>query len=378
MRLVKVLVTVEHADGTAGVVVRGNEMPWLTGDVARGPSTGLQGTRMSMKGLRDGSLYGGMLPQGASGARVRDLAGRTHVPAVGGGAWVMVLPDAPDEGVAVRFLDAEGALLRPELPVRYVREPVEDAHEPCPACDGTEWELVTPDDPRHGSSSSDGGPEIPSRFLYCVACGHEEGMGVWFGFAVDAEDSDPEELARWQAEWAEQERDEQRRGLASVAFALYAPEGLAVEVGGWSGSDGEPASEVTLVHEGLTVTTARIERQWQPLKQLAARELANLIGEPLEAWPERSDAGRTLWLRSREREQASAAAEAEHGLRDILVDGVAVPFAVAHAGDRWAAVAVVGNTQLTVTARDVSIETVRLRVLADPTRLDGGFEPLRP
>lgn len=337
--LVKVLVTVEHADGTAGVV-RVDEMPWLTGDVSRGPSTGLQGTRTSMEGLRDGSLYGGMLPQGASGARVRDLAGRTHMPAVGGGAWVLVLPDEPDAGVAVSFLDADGALLRPELPARYVREPVEDAHEPCPACNGTEWELVTPDDPRHGSSSSGSGPETPSQFLYCVACGHEEGMGVWFGLAGDEEDADPEELARWQAEWEEQQRDEQKRLLASVTFALYAPEGLAVEVGGWSGSDEEPPSEVTLVHEGLTVTTARIERQWQTLEQLAARELTNVMGDPLEAWPERSDAGRTLWLRSREREQASAAAEAEHGPRDLLVDGVAVPFAVAHAGDRWAAAAV--------------------------------------
>ncbi len=126
-----ILVTIEHADGTAGVV-RENDMSWLTGDVSRGPSTGLKGTRAGMEGLRDGSLHGGMLPQGASDARVRDGAGNTHTPAVGGGAWVLVLPEAPDAGVAVCFLDAAGALLRPELPARYVREPIEDAHEPCP------------------------------------------------------------------------------------------------------------------------------------------------------------------------------------------------------------------------------------------------------
>lgn len=111
----EILVTVEHGDGTAGVV-RENDMPWLTGDVSRGPGTGMEGARAGMEGLRDGSLHGGMLPQGASGARVRDAAGNTHTPAVGGGAWVLVLPEAPDAGVAVSFLDADGALVRPELP----------------------------------------------------------------------------------------------------------------------------------------------------------------------------------------------------------------------------------------------------------------------
>ncbi len=373
----EVLVTIEHADGMAGVV-REAGLPWLSGDVSRGPSTGLERTRAGMEGLRDGSLHGGMLPQGASGARVRDGAGNTHTPAVGGGAWVLVLPEAPDAGVAVSFLDADGALVRPELPARYVREPIEDAHELCPACDGTEWELVTPDDPRHGSSSSGDGPEIPSQFLYCVACGHEERMSVvWFGVGADAEDTDPEELARWQAEWEEQRRGEHQRLLASVTFPLYAPEGMAVELGGWGGSDGEPPSEVTLFHEGLTVASAPRDRQWQSLEQQAAQELIQLMGDPLEAWPERSDAGLTLWLRAREREQASAAAKAEHVPRDLLVDGIAVPFAVAHAGDRWVAAGIVGKVQLTVTARDVPIEAVRLRALADPTRLDGGFVPLR-
>jgi hypothetical protein len=373
---VEILVTIMHADGTAGVV-RDNGRPWLTGDVSRGPSTGLRGTRAGMEGLRDGSLHGGMLPRGASGARVRDGAGNTHTPAVGGGAWVLVLPVAPDAGVAVCFVDADGALVRPELPGRYVREPVEDSEEPCPACGGTEWELVTPDDPRHGSSSSGDGPEIASQFLYCVACGHEEGMGGWFSFGADVEDADPEELARWQAEWEEQQRGEHQRLLASVRFPLYAPEGMAVELGGWSGSDGRPPSEVTLFHEGLTVASAPGHGEWRSLEQQAARELTHLMGDPLEEWPERSDAGRTLWLRAREREQARAAAKAEHGSRDLLVDGIAVPFAVAHAGDRWVAAGMVGKVQLTVTARDVPIEAVRLRALADPTRLDGGFVPLR-
>jgi len=246
-----------------------------------------------------------------------------------------------------------------------------------PACGGTEWELVTPDDSRHGSSSSGDGPEIPSQFLYCVACGHEEGMGVWFGVGTDVEDADPQELARLQAEWEEQRRGEDQRLLASVTFPLYAPEGLAAELGGWGGSDGEPPSEVTLFHEGLTVASALGDRQWQSLEQQAARELTHLMGDPLEAWPERSDAGRTLWLRAREREQTNAAAKAEHGPRDLLVDGVAVSFAVAHAGDRWVAVGLIGKVKLTVTARDVPIEVVRLRALANATRLDGGFVPLR-
>ena len=42
---------------------------------------------------------------------------------------------------------------------------------------------------------------------------------------------------------------EQRRTLADADFAVYAPEGLTVELGGSGGGDGQPVTSVRLVHE---------------------------------------------------------------------------------------------------------------------------------
>ena len=116
----EVMVALDHPDGTAAVY-RDADGVWLTGQLGSG-GTGLDDYAPAAEGLREGMVAGGLLPPGATGAEVVDAAGERRSPAIGEGAWVIVLAEAPGgDAPPVRFLDAAGRSVRPPLPDEWSR-----------------------------------------------------------------------------------------------------------------------------------------------------------------------------------------------------------------------------------------------------------------
>lgn len=131
----EVLIGLKHADGTAGVVREARRL-WLTGDVDRGASTGLDDYQPAIEGLPgERTVQGGRLPPGAVTGEIVDDAGDRHSVEAANGAWVVVLDQATSGSISpVRFLDADGGTVARPLPTRWHRSPVSDALEACPAC----------------------------------------------------------------------------------------------------------------------------------------------------------------------------------------------------------------------------------------------------
>lgn len=104
------------------------------------------------------------------------------------------------EPAPVRFSAADGASVRPPLPSDWRRVPVPDAVEPCPACDETTWEEITPTDGSRGMHASGDQDMEPTSVIVCVACGHEERSGAWIMMGDDDAVS-AEERERRETEW---------------------------------------------------------------------------------------------------------------------------------------------------------------------------------
>lgn len=199
----EVLVSVEHADGEAGVL-RDGEDYCLSGYLSDGGWTLLSEYWSSMEGLTgDRSVEGGRLPPGAVGAEVVDRSGRRHVAASSNGAWVIVLGE-PTVGDPrpVRFLDEEGQTVRRPLPDSWPREPLPHRQETCPACGAKGWERARPIDSSFGMRRRPDAPPIdpeppptvptdwtgwePVPMLVCKTCGCAESepislVAIWQG-----------------------------------------------------------------------------------------------------------------------------------------------------------------------------------------------------
>lgn len=362
------LVTLPRGGDATAAVFRSGGQAWLTDALGRGAASGLTGDNVTRMGIDDRTLVGGLMPAGAVAARVTDVAGERHDARAGGGAWIALLDDSPDGMLlpSVCFLDDAGGIVRPPRPAGRARSPVADADEPCPACDATGWEEIA--------------ATVHERAaVACATCGHAEAGGGWFAPRQPEGAREPTEAE--QRRQREQLRRTQREVLRTVAFPLVAPEGFAVALGSYGGPGRcVPPQRATLVHDDpgsglmVSVETDADARRAAVATDKPARALEWLMGEPLTGWPDRSDAGRTVWLRARSRAQARAVARAEQGRRPLRVDGVAHEFEVIHAGDRWAATGTVDGRVVTVAARGLAIESVCLRTLTDPRHADPGPE----
>jgi hypothetical protein len=148
--------------------------------------------------------------------------------------------------------------------------------------------------------------------------------------------------------------DEEREVLAAATFSVFAPEGLPVELSGWGGGDGEPVDMVGLRH-------APDDDRWLDVDSEIGEDdfdLADAVHDAVEQLGGPSDATDS---------------------RPIPVDGVDVQFGFASAGDRWVAIGANGDVTITVQARGMSADDLRLRSLADPARLvEGGIPEYRP
>jgi len=204
----RVLLSVEHDDGVAGIVRHG-ELACLSGYLGEG-ETVLDGYWSSMEGLtRERSAEGGLLPPGAVGAEVVDRSGRRHRAVCATGAWMIVL-DEPTIGDMrpVRFLDAEGNIVRRPAPDGWAHEPGPDHHEPCPACGNRTWERMRAPDGSAGMrwAGEDDPPDEPPEtvpevggdweatpWLRCTTCGYAETEGVVFSAMFKLDDVLPED-----------------------------------------------------------------------------------------------------------------------------------------------------------------------------------------
>ncbi len=239
----------------------------------------------------------------------------------------------PAEGwePAVRFLDADGALVR-EPPSG---EPITDATDPCPACDAFDWELATR--------------------VRCRACGTQLALsGTWepaaaararvprAGPAGNASapvappsDSPPPADSRarggprgrhtsmWFAELTE-------NALRDAPGPVYAVAGETARVGGVGGLPGE-VRRVTLVTGEIAVETS-----FESFGGRARSKLAD--SGPLPPMPRRlSPAARGIWLDARRRERLAAAALASESTIEIAVDGRPRTFTLLTAGEEWVA-----------------------------------------
>lgn len=360
----EVLVTLQCGDGTAAVF-RSDGATWLTHALGHGAASQVTRYELTRQGVDDQTLVGGLLPAGAVGARLTAISGERRAARVGYGAWIALLDQNPHASEpAVCFVDAQGNYVPPSVGTTLRRVPIVDADEPCPACDGTTWEEIQPADDMRS-------------FIACCTCGHRENAGAWYVVSQPSAAREPEEVE--QRRWREEQRPQHRERLRLVTFPLLAPEGLPVRLGGWGGPGADQAPHhVTLVHENteadivLHVETNTDVGHALLAEDMAARALAPLMDGPITAWPERSPAGRTVWLRTRERAQQRAVANATNGTASLRVDGIEHEVAVIQADDRWAATGTIDNQLITVTARGIPIDQVHLRTLTDPRHVDPG------
>jgi hypothetical protein len=362
----EILVRIEHADGVAAVV-RDRDMLWLTGDLDSGGGTGLTEYGLAVEGIGDRTVQGGRLPRGAVVAEVVDDAGVRHAATAANGAWVVVVDQAVRyEDPVVRFADANGKTIARPLPAEWPRSPVDDAPEPCPACGATGWDEVLPlDGSRHGRID-DSGNEEPLPIVVCRACGHEEPVGL---FSYAETDLDETEIEAATEAWL---REEGGAALRDLDMPVYAAQGWPAHLGSWGGTDNETDS-VTVQHgkrpEDLTVCTERegCERESEPV--LARLALLSALGDMVEGWPSRSEAGLTVWLAAVGRDGRRVAATASLERLAFEIDGERRDFHLARAGSRWAAVRRQGDLVVTVTGDEIDPANIALVRLNDPTSL---------
>lgn len=364
------LLTLEHEDGTAGVVREPDGACWLTGYLEDGGGTGIDETgRGEIEGLtEDRTVQGGLLPAGAAGVEVVDPAGARRQAVTGGGAWLVVLEGDLDEPAAVRFAGEHGETVRPPLPDGWARDPVPDATEPCPACGATVWEEVTPLDESRGVSGT-GGELWPTKFVACAACGHEISGGVWITATADDEMPDAER-ERLTAQWLAARRREQLDVLRTGGMPAVALHGWAGAraVGGWSGSTGRVTS-ITVTHEDPADPgrSARVtlDRDAFGDLQVARDGLTNLI-ETAQAPLDRSQAALSVWFAHAERQAACAAHHAQPEPFALALDDTTYRAVLIEHDGVIAVAATTPIGQISVQARGLTRDELALTTLENP------------
>ncbi len=356
------------------------EPVFLTGYIDGRGGTGLDGYRPALAGLSDDrSVHGGLLPPGAVGAEVVDRAGARHAAEAENGVWLIVLDDAATgDSPPVRFFDSAGKTVRSPLPEDWRRADVDDAEEPCPACGSVAWEQVWPSDDSRGMGSSDGGEMEPSPFVVCCTCGHEEPVGVWVGLPLplDAHEEDEGPDTAWLRERALRNA----AVLREVDFPIYVAAGCIGpwRLVGWSRTGSRPGRGglvgVTLADDepeaaDLSIDLELARESAHEMPRTAARRALQQSLDREMSWPDRSEGGLTVWLRSRERDLAAQAAAATEDEIRIPTEDNEVRFAIARSGDRWAAVGHHNDLVITLTGRQSKPEDVRLVRVADPAEL---------
>jgi hypothetical protein len=305
---------------------------------------------------------------------VIDDAGRRLVAAVDNGAYVAVVDQSIRGGsVVVCCRDEHGAPVARRLPASWIRTPVADAREPCPACKAVWWDEVWCTDGSRGERKApDGGVEsIP--LVVCRTCGHEERMGRRIAFrprsaAFPGDPSGTPPLAG-------SPRSRQRSLLREVQFPIYGADGFSATIAGHRRhssvhGDRDPITDIRVAQPAnatphgrrLEITTA-LAIEGSSSDQIVARAalyewLRSMLPPPNI---QRSEAGRTIAWRAVDRERRKLAAQAEARSQSLMLNEQPATFTLLVVGERWIAVGRSRGLRITVSATSLDPNDLSLR-----------------
>jgi hypothetical protein len=267
---------------------------------------------------------------------------------------------------AVRFRDADGEIVRRPLRVGATFEFGSNVNEPCPACGGKEWEIAR-------------WPwvdEIEHQHVYlfsagvCCRCGHTETLG-----GKPLTDEAP-------VGGAQEAMPDIRELFESARFTLW---GLGRTWRGsrclasWSAFD-DRLSGVGLMHRDpkrrfawVHVHTCASERSWAP-HDLAEWAYPRSRPRPLPKRRVKRDLEDEEQLAAilQMRKDQRTAARARHGETSLWVGRRKISFVLVGDDRRWAAVAELDRSQVTVSARNVAPGDLRLAQVRDLRAYDMG------
>jgi hypothetical protein len=360
----EVLVSLDHDRGTAAVVrYAGYERLWLYGSLERGVGSGIRPHQPVREGLIGGGwAYGGALPPGATAAAVIDYGGVAREAAVGGGAWVAIVPEDPLPGVRpVRYTAADGRIVAPLLPDGWQRTPVTDTDAVCPVCGESGWDEVTPDGDPDAPLTPDGNPFVPSPFRVCRTCGkrvHGDVLRLVAGPRPKPTHSGvPQHIL-----------DRMRLQMSEVRFPVYTAVGLTPHLAGsGGGSDGVHDVRVRAGDDSLTVASST--RAFQALDAEAREALWRLSDRLAPSAAERSDSAHLIESDVRGEQVHRAVAAAALTTLTLNVEGAPTEFVAVRGDDAWAAVADINCIRVTVMSRGVEPARGWLEQVDDPTLL---------
>ena len=364
-----VLVSIDHADGTAAMLRSRNGVR-LTAGRRYGGGTLVDDERPCVQGLgEERTVLGGRLPHGAVRAVVVDSSGGEREAAVGDGAWIMVLDEPLDNAdPPVRYIAADGRIVPTRLPEDWPRAPITDAITSCPACAAIEWDAVQARGESRGGSTDSHGNYTSAKIASCRVCGHELRVDGFYRLEVDQDHPGAHiETAAREAE----RRAQDMRLLAAVNFPVYVfasgPTPRAESLGGgtplYDAMRGGP-SHVRVHHDDgdhrlLSVETISDPDDSSP-EELARDAIRNLMDRTAERWPELSEPALSLWLDERERDLSRSVLDARRSTEKIEVDGTPQSFTCLSLDRRWAAAAGICDLTVVILSRGVPLSATRL------------------
>lgn len=400
----RLIVSVEHSDGIAGVYDVPGEGLWMTADTKHGPGTGLDRFQVGREGL-EGNLtaLAGRLPPGAADARARNSVGKWSAAAADEGAWVVVIEDEMFATPMVKFLDSNGAIVPVPVPADWDRAPVPGTDELCPVCDACNWEVISGN---HVYDFGDGDTEETEvAEVACRHCGFRLSIGGFVYFGETDEIVDPAAARRAAQEWSENNFKDQLSTILRSNLDVYGPKGRPCEIVGLSSSgaptqgsnypDELPLEQLTVSAmadhrakqcEQITLTAVRVGSQGTPgvvvettndpngvdleatpearVRRKLREHLENDVSEP---WPS-GEAEATLFLERRSREAIASSFRAEPVEVTIPVDGEPAAWLTVVSEGRWVAIRLHGETQISVFGLGLEFDEVEVELLTDLAR----------
>jgi hypothetical protein len=233
-------------------------------------------------------------------------------------------------------------------------------------------------DPELDPPPPDSSRWIPTPFVACRLCGHEERGGSTFIGPLDEEDGPaPKEAQELTRRFEHEHRRRQREALERIDFPVYAPDGAELALGGWGGPPGtinrvsvgggiRSGAEVTVeTSVGDAIFQYPSGRTVEAVEELLEREGHD------EEWPlERSEAGLRVWLETQERKNRARRrrlmSEIEQRQTELTVGGAPQPVEYAEVDGRWSAAFDGDEVAVTVSSSEAPIEDVRLVVVDNP------------
>jgi hypothetical protein len=199
-------------------------------------------------------------------------------------------------------------------------------------------------------------------------------MGLRFRFERESGEQAAEARAR-RANARRRREDRYRQLLSAVTFPIFVADGWTARVTGFTSSEDE-VSGVVVAHgvwnfvggpPPLEIRTERDDAGFPDSVLAVTREaLVCLLrdGQPEPA--DISDAALTLATRAHERLIRRAAFQAAPDVHRIQVDDVAMSFTCLQDGEHWAASTYEDGLRITLSARGIDIDAVRLSVVPRP------------